>query len=136
MRTITRFRCLALVVGPLLTLAAPARGDVIDDLRRCDHAWVGHLQWHRLTSTRSPTIDNDCGLIGKPAGQLALTINPSDLGYRTLNFRARLVGAVQPGGWVRWTVDPTSPVSSPSGVGLTSSTALRPRFALRALLRA
>jgi hypothetical protein len=116
MRSTTRFRALALVLGTLIASAVPARGDVIDDLRRCDHVWVDHLQWHRLTSTRMPTIDDDCGLVGKPAGQLALTINPSDLGYRTLDFRARLVGTVQPGGWVRWTVDPTSVPRTVGGI--------------------
>jgi hypothetical protein len=108
MKMITWLRAAMLAAGVLLIPAVPARADVIDDLRRCDHAWVEHLQWHRLTSTRSPRIDNDCYLIGKPAGQLALTINPADLGYSDLNFRARLVGTVQPGGWVRWTVDPAS----------------------------
>jgi hypothetical protein len=116
MKTINRFRYLALVVGALLAPTSPARGDVIDDLRRCDHVWVGHLQWHRLTSTRSPVIDNDCALIGKRAGELSLTINPADLGYRTLDFRARLVGTVQPGGWVRWTVDPTSVPRTVGGI--------------------
>src|SRR5262245_38876933 len=116
MKTITWIRALVLAAGTLLALTAPARADVIDDLRRCDHIWVGHLQWHRLTATRMPVIDDDCALIGKPAGQLALTINPSDLGYRALDFRARLVGIVQPGGWVRWTVDPTSVPRTVGGI--------------------
>ena len=123
MKTTSRFRFLALVVGTLTTLAAPARGDVIDDIRRCDQVWVDELAVHLSDPFPAPRPrSNDCDLVRKPAGSLALLVNPRRLGLPRADVWIRLNGVAQPGGFVRWTVDRSSVPAAIDGIVVNSLT--------------
>jgi len=99
-----------------LALATPARADTLADLRRADYVWVERMAWDYSAplTNRSRSIEDACGALTKPAGQLAIVLNPANLGYSRYNFDIRFTGAVMAGGFVRWTVDPTSVPSTVS----------------------
>jgi hypothetical protein len=123
MKTIFRFRVLAVVLGLLTALAAPVRGDVISDLRRCDHVWVDRMAVSLSFPFPSPRPrEGVCDLLRKPAGSLAILVNPRNLGLRPADVWVRMNGTVQPGGWIRWTVDPSTVPATIAGTTVNSLT--------------